>query len=231
MSDNWKPSNEPGRYDKARVGQLRPVHQAVERLQLLPLRLRQIGGILNALTMQIEAGGDSPEVNRLLLDALRAAVRHQADEHKAGTVLRAIDAFEQAEAKRWEQVRSGTLPPPVLSPEEQLDELMQEGYDLLQARQRTAACDRWLEAWELVKQMADMKAMHSVRDFDKAHSGLFQSVFNWCQDLELELGNAGLDDRPYNEHRLRYAREFLARFPNESTGFQVNFARAQGEAL
>jgi len=32
--------------------------------------------------MQIEDGGDSPEVNRLLLEALRAGVRHQVSEKR-----------------------------------------------------------------------------------------------------------------------------------------------------
>lgn len=36
-----------------------------------------LNGILNALGMQIEDGGDSPEVSQLLLQALAAGVRHQ----------------------------------------------------------------------------------------------------------------------------------------------------------
>ena len=64
--------------------------------------------------MQIEAGGDSPEVNHLLLDALRAAVTHQVGEGAAEPVLRAIETFRQIEAERWERVKAGTLPPPPL---------------------------------------------------------------------------------------------------------------------
>lgn len=46
--------------------------------------------------MQIEDGGDSPEVNKLLLGALRAGILHQVSEREAQAALRAIDAFEQA---------------------------------------------------------------------------------------------------------------------------------------
>lgn len=71
--------NEPTGYDRARVARLGPVRDAVEELRLPPLRSRKIGGILNAIEMQIEDGGDSPEANEMLLRALRAAVRQSAD--------------------------------------------------------------------------------------------------------------------------------------------------------
>jgi len=56
-------------------------------------------------------------------------------------------------------------------------------------------------------------------------------VFNWCQDLEQELGNAGLDNPTYHEQRVRYAREFLDRFPDTDDLMYLNFRRAEGEAL
>jgi len=60
--------------DYARLNTFKPVKQTVEALNLPPLRQRKLNGILNALTMQIEDGGDSSEVNALLVKALRAAV-------------------------------------------------------------------------------------------------------------------------------------------------------------
>jgi hypothetical protein len=190
--------------------------------------MRKLTGILNAIEVQIETGGDSPEVNGLLLDALRAAVRHEASVSAASEVLQAIEQFAQAEARRWEQVVAGTLPPIELTPDKRLDELLQAGYELMQANQRTAACDRWLEAWELVKQMARPE-LRTADAFDRAHPGLQQFVSNWCSDLEMELGNASLDTPIYHEHRIRYAREFLAEFPDEEANSYVNFMRAQGE--
>ena len=81
----------------------------------------------------------------------------------------------------------------------------------------------------LIKQRLPEVAMSSI--FDNAHPELMQSVYNWAYDLEMELGNAGLDNPIYHEHRLRYTREFLAMFPDESADRYVNFMRAQGEAL
>ncbi len=47
----------------------------------------------------------------------------------------------------------------------------------------------------------------------------------------MELGNAGLDDPVYHEHRIRYVREFLAQFPDEGANHYVNFRRAEAESL
>jgi len=227
---DWSPSNEPIRYDRARVERTDSMVREINRLGLPLIRQRKLNGILNALVMQIEDGGDSPEVNRALLEALREGLRHQVGEHRAKAVLRAIDAFEGAESERWEQVRAGTLPPIELRTDEQLDDLMQEGYDLLQAKRQTAACDKWLEAWAMVTEMATPD-MRTALAFDKAYPGMMQSVFNWSGDLEMELHNAGLHDPVYHEHRVRYVNEFLARFPDEDEERYVMFRRALGEAL
>jgi tetratricopeptide (TPR) repeat protein len=226
----WQPSNEPSRLDQARAARTDPIARELDRLGLPLIRQRKLNGILNALVMQIEDGGDSPEVNCLLLDALREGVRHQVGEHQAREVLGAIEAFEEDETERWALVRAGTLSPIELTPEEQLDDLLQEGYDLLQVEQRTAACDRWLEAWALVTEMATPD-MRTALAFDKAYPGMMESLFNWSGDLEMELHDAGLHDPVYHEHRVRYVNEFLAQFPDEDEDRYVMFRRAQGEAL
>lgn len=93
----WRPSPDPVRYDRQRVAQLKPVKDAVDQLGLPPLRLRKIRGVLNAVEMQIEDGGDAPDVNTHLLDALRAVLCHQATGAPLAAALRAIDAFERVE--------------------------------------------------------------------------------------------------------------------------------------
>ncbi|MCZ7574696.1 MAG: SEC-C metal-binding domain-containing protein [Ardenticatenaceae bacterium] len=230
MSRSWQPSNQPIRYDRKRVAQLEPIEAAIGRLRLSIVRVRKLRAILNAIEVQIEDGGDSPEVNRLLLDALRAAVRHQVGEREGKDVLRAIVTFENAEARRWEQVKAGTLPPIELTDEERLDDLMQQGYKRLRTSETTSACDHWLEAWELIKQLATPE-MRTPEDFDAAYPGMMQSVFNWSGDLEMHLHNAGIDDPSYHEERVRYVREFLAQFPDANTNMTINFLRAEGEAL
>src|SRR4051794_20732153 len=177
---SWRPSHDPVRYDQARVARLKPLWDAVERLGLPPLRLRKLRVLLGALEVQIEDGGDSPEVNALLVDALRAGVRHQVDADAARPVLRAVDTFAQAEEQRWAQVRAGTLPPIVVPPEEQLDDLMQAGYTLEQASQFAAASDAWLAAWDLIRQLAQPK-MRTSSSFSRVYHTI-QSVHDWSVD-------------------------------------------------
>ncbi len=86
--------------DRARLNTFKPVDQAVEALNLPPLRQRKLNGILGAITMQIEDGGDSPEVNELLVKALRSAIVFQVGEDAASSLLEAIARFEQAENLR-----------------------------------------------------------------------------------------------------------------------------------
>ena len=230
MFQKWNPSNKPTRYDEARVARLEPIEIELEKLELPLVRLRKLNGILNALEVQIENGGDHPQVNNLLLEALREGVKHQVGEARARATLRAIDDFHFDEMERWKWIKAGDLPPAELSQEMQLDNLMQSGYELLQARREAKACDRWLKAWELIKEMVTPE-MRTVAAFDDAYPSMLQSAFNWCSDLERELHNAGLDDPTYHEHRLRYAREFLAQFPDVGVNRHVNFLRAQGDAL
>jgi hypothetical protein len=124
--------------------------------------------------------------------------------------------------------RSADPSPPELH---ELSDLVWDGLKLLHADQTAEACDRWLQAWELVKKLA-MPDMRSVKAFDDAYyHDLPERVFNWCQDLEEALGNAGLDNQAYHEHRVRYAREFLDQFPQTDTLMYLNFRRAEGEAL
>lgn len=107
----WQPTNQPGPIDDDRLARLEPVQQAIAALNLPPLRFRKLNGLLNALTMQIEDGGDHPDVNGLLLAALKAGVQHQAGAEAAQPVLDALGTFAQAEAQRWEKIRAGSSPP------------------------------------------------------------------------------------------------------------------------
>ena len=86
--------------DYPRLETIKPVDEAIQSLNLPKLRFRKLNGILNALTMQIEDGGDFPEVNELLIKALRAAVLAQVGEEAARPFIEALARFEQSEALR-----------------------------------------------------------------------------------------------------------------------------------
>ncbi len=105
---------------------------------------------------------------------------------------------------------------------------MQAGYGLLEERRTAEACRIWLKVWDKVKERigADFK---SVGKADEVFLGM-QSLFNWCQDLETELGNAGRDDVSFYEKRIQYCREFYTLFPETEDSVIHNMKRAEAES-
>lgn len=113
---------------------------------------------------------------------------------------------------------------------EMLDERMQVGYDAFWANDVVRACDAWLEVWEGFKPHLGPE-MTRVRDVDAIFQGS-EYFFNWCQEFESELGNAGVHDPRYWRARIQYVNEFLAQFVAEDDQQLLgNFLRAEAEAL
>lgn len=134
------------------------------------------------------------------------------------------------EQLRWQQVRNQTLPPIEAPQEEQMENLVLEGYRLLQAQRTAEACDRWLAAWEIAKTLIT-PSMRSLQDLEMAYSGAAVQFEDWCFELMYELENAGAIDSGYAHKRLIFVQEFLERFPDEDPHTQCEFLRGQGEAL
>ena len=109
---------------------------------------------------------------------------------------------------------------------ELLDDKIEAGYDL----KGSAACRIWLEAWKDVLGLLDKGGLTSIRAFDERFRGS-QSLFNWIQDLEDALWNAGLEDRQFLTARIAVCEEGLRRFPTEDELMTENRrARALGES-
>jgi hypothetical protein len=111
---------------------------------------------------------------------------------------------------------------------EQIDDRMQEGYDLLEAEHTAEACDAWWQVWEWLRDKVGPER-NTIAALDAEFRGM-QSVFNWCQDLEMELGNAGLSDPEYYRLRIRYCREFLETFGDVEWSMRGSFLRAEAES-
>jgi hypothetical protein len=74
---------------------------------------------------------------------------------------------------------------------ELLDDKMQAGYARDAENDSHAAVVTWLDAWSDVLRLCDATGISSIEEFDDRFS-LTQSLFNWSQDLEMALENAGL---------------------------------------
>lgn len=111
---------------------------------------------------------------------------------------------------------------------EQIDALMQEGYTLLEEGRTAEACDAWWQVWEWLREKVTPKRK-TIEALDADFRGT-QMVFNWCQDFEMELGNAGLDDPAYYRVRIRYCREFLETFDEIEPSIRDDFVVADAES-
>lgn len=89
--------------------------------------------------------------------------------------------------------------------------LLQAGYDMMASGGVVAACRIWLDAWADVLRILDKAGFESINDFDNDFRGT-QSLFNWIQDLQGELWNAGLRDRRFLASRIAVCEEGLRRF-------------------
>lgn len=74
-----------------------------------------------------------------------------------------------------------------------LGDKIQAGYDALERREATTAATIWLDAWSDVVRLCELTGIDSIRGFDDRFS-MYQSLFNWSQDLEDALWNAGRED-------------------------------------
>ncbi|NPV30447.1 MAG: zinc chelation protein SecC [Firmicutes bacterium] len=127
-----------------------------------------------------------------------------------------------AAAVLWER-----LAPHVMN-SEKLDDMMQDGYSFCHEGREDEGCRVWLEVWEHLKKRFTPE-MKSIKDAERVFSGA-QSLFNWCQDLEMELGNAGLREPSFYEKRIEYCREFCMLFPETDRLIIENMKRAEAES-
>jgi tetratricopeptide (TPR) repeat protein len=112
---------------------------------------------------------------------------------------------------------------------ELLDDKIEAGYESQGPGRDAAACRIWLEAWRDVLGLLDKGGLTSIRAFDERFRGS-QSLFNWIQDLEDALWNAGLEDRQFLTARIAVCEEGLRRFPAEDDLMTENRRRALAES-
>lgn len=107
-----------------------------------------------------------------------------------------------------------------------LDELMVEGYELVDRRAFCQACDRWLTVWDGLKPRFP-PTMTSISQAERVFSGT-ERLSNWCHAFEMQLKNAGNVDPSYFERPVEYCREFRELFPESDAG-QLQDRRSSAE--
>jgi tetratricopeptide (TPR) repeat protein len=77
--------------------------------------------------------------------------------------------------------------------------------------------------------LCDAIGISSIEEFDDRFP-MTQSLFNWSQDLEMALENAGRDDGEMRQALIEFCEESLRRFPREDQLLTENRRRALGGA-
>ncbi len=110
-----------------------------------------------------------------------------------------------------------------------LGDKIQAGYDALERREPVGAAAIWLDAWSDVVRLCELTGIDSIREFDDRFS-MYQSLFNWSQDLEDALRNAGREDPEFLRARITVCEDALRRFPDENQLMVENRRRAVAES-
>ncbi len=112
---------------------------------------------------------------------------------------------------------------------EMLDDWIELGYDLSEQGKHTEACDRWLEAWAVVRG----RLKPEMRTAEQA-STVFQgsaAIRSWLSDLDEEVYSLAFDDKRYAVRGADALAEILAAFPDEDEDFKIDLAGDRGELL
>jgi hypothetical protein len=112
---------------------------------------------------------------------------------------------------------------------ELLDDKMQAGYARDAENDSHAAVVTWLDAWSDVLRLCDAAGISSIGEFDDRFP-LTQSLFNWSQDLEMALENAGRDNREIRQSLIEFCEESFRRFPREDQLLTENRRRTMAQA-
>ena len=112
---------------------------------------------------------------------------------------------------------------------ERINDLVRESGYLIDQGKLKEGCEKRLRMWEMLLQLLpDNITSISKADDEYARAYSFTKV---CENLEMELGNAAVEDPDFYEARINFCREFLNRFPDSSTNVCRNMRHAIAESL
>lgn len=88
------------------------------------------------------------------------------------------------------------------------DEKITSGYQYLSSDEATKACDVMLDAWEDIKAIMSEEQINDLTKLEDKYKWT-EFLFNYVQDLEAQLHNAGIENEQYIPKRVRYCEELL----------------------
>ena len=111
----------------------------------------------------------------------------------------------------------------------EFDKMIFEGEKLTLENNDNEACNIWFKVWDSLKQKITPE-IKSIEELDENYSGQ-ESIYNWCQDFEMTLGNVGIDNPEFYEKRIKFCHEFVELLPESDDLVIENMRRAEAESL
>lgn len=112
---------------------------------------------------------------------------------------------------------------------EQMDVLIDKGFEYLADNDSKSACDVWLDVWNAIK-FRIKPEFKNLNYLNKQYENTF-FIENFCQDLQDELYNAGFQDSVYFEKSVEYCKEFCSYFPDEDELIIHNMRRSIADSF
>ncbi|MGM0502885.1 MAG: YecA family protein [Bacillota bacterium] len=113
--------------------------------------------------------------------------------------------------------------------DEQLDENIIQGYDLVEYNRDVEACNIWLKVWDYLKFRF---GENGYQDIDKASEDFKGNVYlsSWIDDMEMYLHNAGLKNKVYFKKRIKFCQDILKLLPNSKESIIRDIKRAEASS-
>ena len=113
---------------------------------------------------------------------------------------------------------------------EMIDDGIQAGYYLVEENNYPEAMQVWRATWSVIKKIIPRR-IKSIEEADSfLYEPLTQSIYNWSGDYEMELYNAGLEDKSYFRNRIQYCWEFRRKFPESDESFICKMLQGEAES-
>lgn len=119
---------------------------------------------------------------------------------------------------------------PLTEKGDELIELLDTGYLLLETKKEKKALDIWFQLWEELKLALGPECQNISNMYLMFDECDLELIYDWCQRFEMELGNAGRKDKNYYHKRISYCKEFCSIFPNSDELIIHNMRRALAES-
>lgn len=109
------------------------------------------------------------------------------------------------------------------------DEKIASGYQYFSNNETAKACDVLLDAWEDIKAIMAEDQVRDLTELEEKYQWTGY-LFNYVQDLEEQLHNAGVENEQYFPKRIRYCEELLQVCGNKDELLIENTRRAIAES-